>query len=96
MSSESEGRSDQPVGDSGAGGTEVDDGVGRTSRRRRRSYLNEKELVDVGERRSTEQEEVKRKRRTGPPILQVPPVALVNQHYHESNSPRLHRSGTQQ
>ena len=41
MSSESEGRSDQPVGDSGANGTEDDeDGGGRTSRRSRTSYLN--------------------------------------------------------
>ena len=39
MSSESEGRSDQPVGDSG--GAEDDDGGGRTSRRSRMSYLNE-------------------------------------------------------
>ena len=39
MSSESEGRSDQPVGDSGAGGMADEDGGGRTSRRSRMSYL---------------------------------------------------------
>ena len=48
MSSESEGRSDQPVGDSGAGGTEDDDGEGRTSKRSRTSYLNKLKRVGGG------------------------------------------------